>query len=173
MTIRRIFIIVYASITIISVVLLGYFMSQYFGVYVAVRKFSVTVEKFSVTVHNTTSASTETLLVIQNPSQYTFELVFIMQKLYLNEALFGMRAFDMKVDPVLLGPGSSVTKTIRIEVGSIKVDELTQSEEKDWDTLIHVGVMVPIVGRSTVRLWEKLVPEASSLEAGYASLLCR
>jgi len=142
-------------------------MSEYFGVYVAVRSFNVKVEKFSVTVFNRTYALTETLLAIQNPSRYTFEVIFIMQKLFFNEALFGMETFDLKGDPMWMRPQSNATTTIQIYAGSLKVSELTESEEKDWSTLIHVGVVIPLVGRSMVRLQEELIPEVSGLEAGF------
>lgn len=172
MTARRIILIIYALVTIASLIFLAFSMHEYFGVYTAVHEFSVKIEKFSVIVSNTTHALAETFLVIQNPSVYTFEVNFILQKLYLDDALFGMKALDMQIDPIWMGPVSNAAITVRIDVGSIEVRWLTESEEKNWDTLIHVGVVAPIIGSSLVRLREKLVPIVNNLEAPYSSRLC-
>lgn len=172
MTVQRIILVIFALVTIASLIFLAYSMHEYFGVYTAVHEFSVKIEKFSVVVSNASHALAETFLVIQNPSAYTFEVNFILQKLYLDDALFGMKALDMKIDPIWMGPVSNAAITVRIDVGSVEVGWLAESEEKNWDTLIHVGVAAPIIGDSLVRLREKLVPIANNIDAPYSSRLC-
>lgn len=167
MTVRRIIVAIYALTTIVAVILTGFFMNEYFGIYTAVRMFDVSVEEFSVVVLNETYALTETLLVVQNPSDYAFEVIYVMQKLLLDGAFFGIRSIDMMADPVWMGSGSEVTIPVQIDVGATGVSRLAESKEKEWDTLIHVGLMVPLVGRSMVRLRERLIPLSSNFEAGF------
>lgn len=158
----RIAIITFALTTLVSASSLSYIMYDYFGVYVAVRDFDIKVESCNITAFNETYALIETLLVISNPSRYTFEVKFIMQKIFFNEGLVAVRTLSMHANPMQMGSLSNINITLQADLDSYGLSKLPRDSVENLDMSIQVGVEVPLVGYSMFRLQERVTPTGST-----------
>lgn len=154
---RRIVKQMYTVTTLIMVATLLYTADIYFRIYRATHALNSDVQSFNVLILNSTHALTETILIIQNPSEVTFEIIFVEERLSSNPwgpsgahefILYSLVWFDT---PKPIQPASNATVTLNETVRLEKIEKAPRVV-----AAITVSIRGPLVGEFRMKTYETL-----------------
>ena len=151
---RKIVWIAFVITTVASGGILSYTLHVYFGVYRAVRLINISVVGFLFYPSNE-SPWTETNITIENPSEYSFTVDLLQQKLYLNSLDTEGYIFTTYLsNPIILGPFSNFNATFKIIVPDYKISVVASAASRNWMTVFYVwgkGLMLDSLSLSFSR----------------------
>lgn len=155
---RKTVVMAFIIATIVSTTIVAYTARAYIGLYEATRSFNVTVQKFTVDVFNDTYALIETVLIMQNPSEYTFEVIYVQERLRLNvtgewQHILVDGAYFWQ-NPKLMPPFSNVTTTFKTSVPESRIWHITEQTERTWLVWISVYMKGPFVNEMLLSFYE-------------------
>lgn len=112
--------------TLSSTILLSYTAYLWLDVNRAVRMIYISVQSFNITISNAQASATH-VLIVENPSEYTFGVISLREELSLNGTRMGQKVFPPSREPYIeIIPFSSVDVTIKvvIERNDVLIPEL-------------------------------------------------
>lgn len=154
---RKIVWILFVLMTIVSSSILLYSFHVYYGVYRAIRLINITVRNFSFTL-SSESAWTETEITVENPSEYSFNVEYLQQKLYLNsldedEYIFtGYYLFNQTV----LRPFSTFNITLKIVIPDYKMPMVIKTTDRNWLAIFNIRIKNFIIDALTLSFLKEL-----------------
>lgn len=145
----------YTVTTLIIVATLLYTADIYFRIYRATHALNNDVQSFNVLILNSTHALTETTLIIQNPSEVTFEIIYVEERLSSNPwgptgahefILYSLVWFYKP-----LQPASNATVTLNETVRLEKIEKAPRVV-----ATITMSIRGPLVGTFRMKTYETL-----------------
>jgi hypothetical protein len=142
--------------TVASAGLLLYTSHLYFGVSRAIRLINISVKGFFFGFSDEI-AWTETNVTIENPSEYSFNVELLQQKLYLNSLDSNDYIFTAYLsNPVILRPFSNLNATFKIVVPDYKMPLVAGASNRNWLTVFYVSVKSRISDTLTLDFFKQL-----------------
>lgn len=123
----------FIAFTILSLIPLFYSVYVYFGVAQALQEIDVSVQNFDVTFLGGLNASVTTVLIVSNPSEFTFNAVSFHQKIYLNGERIGENWLSREH---IIGPFSNTS----VIMPRTKIFVLQNSTEVSWNWSVSVFI---------------------------------
>ena len=130
--------------TILSLFLLLYSVYVYFGVAWALQEIDVSVQNFNVTFLDGKNASVTTVLIVQNPSEFTFKARAFHQEIYLNGKCIGDKWLS---EEHIISPFSNTS----IIMPRTKISALENSTEGNWGVSIFINLDTPLPKNAPLR----------------------
>ena len=163
---RRLILITFTSVTLISVLSLSYTFYMYVGTYTALRMINVSIQDMGFTIIDSTHATVYNNLSVYNPSKFTFVLSCVHQEIYVNGQFMGEGWRTMYTNVIQLTPLSNVSILM---LAGIKDDPqvdpdrivsiLNETTEKSWHLITGIYVDAPIIGNVWVKFDEDIQTE--------------
>lgn len=149
-------------VSIVFIIIVGYSTNLYFGVYLTIRHFNVSIPKLNVKVVNSSHILIKTSITIQNPSECMLEITQITEGLRL-ENVFISSTYKGFGNPIQVHPASTINVTINTEVPSHKIQYVIVHLEKNWIADIRIFLRAPIAGSFS---WQNswLITEVNLME---------
>ena len=120
-----------------------YSTDVYFRVYGSIRNFDVPTPKFNVIIWNNSYASTETTITLLNPSESEFQLVSIIEGIYLDGEFITIGHLSDKRE---IHPMSETTMMIKTDIPHYRIRYVTEKPERTWLVSIRITLNAEIVG---------------------------
>lgn len=140
----KVYLAAFATVSLVVSILLSYSLYVYFGVAEAMRMVGASVEDVSVTADG--SDVIETVVTIENPSEFTLGIIFFEQKLRLNEHEIGTKWLSVSEDyPLVVAQFSSVNVTLTYNA------EVSPTPTNEWIVTVLMVVSNPLP--SPIRLY--------------------
>jgi len=150
---RRITVTTFVIITLVFVIWNAYTSYTYFTVYAALKNFSVTIRKFDLEILNA-SIRTGTVIGFENPSQYTFDALSIVERLSLQGEFLLIEGLYRYSEPLRIDPMSDINVTIHAEItDKEKIEWIKKWQDEDWLAEIRTLVNGPLVGKFLHDQW--------------------
>jgi hypothetical protein len=150
-SIRRVTIMTFILVTIVSISLVSYSVYLLFGAYDLGRLLNASISKIEVT-RSGNEASLEIDFLVNNTSEFAIQLVYARALVYLNgQALTLSNAPALLItysNPIELPPFSAVLVPIRL--GNVPSDKVPTNSSRYWTiNLQFIAYHVPLTGTGT------------------------
>lgn len=146
---RRAIIVAFLSSTVLFSIISAYTLYVYFQVFRAVRTFIVGIDEFSF---NASDTNLQTNVSIQNPSQSSFDVLYIEERIEVGGIFIRNVGVYMQDQPLKLLPDRNLTITIKADV-STKISVITDRLDKDWYVQIRYKLRGVLVGEFFHESW--------------------
>lgn len=154
---RTIVILAFVLTTLALTIATAYTTYVYIEVYKGTRNLAITTRSFTVNVFNSTEALIETDLTIQNPSEFSFRVLHIQQKLYLEDQYFWVDQIVFpSYRPKYIPPFTGDNVTFNMDVPPLKIPLIHQTEKQNWFIQLTILLEGPLVGVFDIRKSETL-----------------
>lgn len=154
---RTIVILAFVLTTLALTIATAYTTYVYIGVYKGTRNLTITIQSFTVNVFNSTEALIETDLTVQNPSEFSFRVLHIQQKLYLEDQYFWVDQIVFpSYHPKYILPFTNDNMTFNMDVPALKIHLISQTEKQDWFMVFTILLEGPLVGIFDIKKFETL-----------------
>jgi len=150
---RRIIILAFLLTTIAFSTMAAYTTHLYFRAYTCVRNLNVDIQKFNVNIFNVSYASTETILTIQNPSECTFKVLYIVERLELEGQFISVDGRYMWTNPMKIPPQSNVTVTLELNIHHDRIQYVKTRLKDYWLMEIRMLLNGLLVGDFMYDSW--------------------
>ena len=155
MTKRTLALLTFVLSTLILTAVVFYTAYYYFDVYRATHFLDIRVEKFNITILNSTYATTQTNILLLNPSKLIFDVIYVEERLtYDTWGQFGQYItgkiywFDI---PRPLQPFSNMTLTMDATAPKAKIEV-----SKTVYAEVRIFLKGPLVGEFLLNSYETL-----------------
>lgn len=163
-TAQKAVLVAFTSATIVFSALSVYTVTNYIGVFHAVRMLQLSMSDFTFEITDETHAIAKTNLNLSNASPYEFYVTLVEQQVYLNELYAGTaRAESLSSsNPMRLAPQSTANCTLILNLYfdflSPEIIELllNSSSKKSWYLFINAALEGPIVGKFDLDLFQEV-----------------
>lgn len=125
----------------------------YFQAYTCVRNFNVVIQEFTVDISNISHASTETIITIQNPSECTFKVLYIVERLELEGQFIEINGIYMWLNPLEIPSQSNATVTLELNIDHDQIQYVRARMENYWLMEIRMLLNGPLVGNFMHDSW--------------------
>jgi hypothetical protein len=146
---RKAIVFVFLASTILSSIIVAYNLYIYFLVFRAVRTLFIEVDELTF---KTLEATLRTDLTIQNPSQVSFEILYVQERLQVGQTFIRSTGVYMQNHPLKLPPNGNLTIPIESDV-STKISEVTARLKNKWSVQITARLRGLLVGEFFHRGW--------------------
>ena len=125
----------------------------YFQAYTCVRNLNVDIQEFNVDISNISHASTETILTVQNPSECTFKVLYIEERLELEDQFISIDGIYMWAKPLEIPPQSNATVTLKLNIDHDQIQYVRTRMENYWFMEIRMLLNGLLVGNFMYDSW--------------------
>jgi len=125
----------------------------YFQAYTCVRNPNVVIQEFNVDISNISHASTETILTVQNPSECTFKVLYIVERLELEGQFISIDGVYMWTKPLEIPPQSNATVTLELNIDHDRIPHVRTRMEGYWLMEIRMLLNGLLVGNFMYDSW--------------------
>ncbi len=140
--VRKAIVVVFLSTTMVFLIISVYTMYIYSQMFIAVRAFYVEIDEFSF---NASSAILKTVISIHNPSEGSFDVLYITEYVTVRGIFIRNAGVYMQARPLKLRPYQNVTIPIKADC-STKISEITASLKRKWQVQIRLKMRGVLVG---------------------------
>lgn len=139
---RRAIVAVFLFTTIVFVIIAVYTTHTYFQMFASVRAVYAKIDELSF---NASDAILKTIVSIQNPSQGSFDVLYVEERVVVGGVFIRSAGVYMQNRPLSLPPDGNVTIPIEADV-STKVSEITARLRQNWQVQIRLRLRGFLVG---------------------------
>jgi len=153
LNIRRIVSFAFLLITIAFSVTTVQTTRLYFQAYTCVRNLNVDIQEFNVDISNISHAFTETILVVQNPSECMFKVLYVVERLELEGQFISVDGIYMWAKPLEIPPQSNATVTLELNIDHDQIQYVRTRMEDYWFMEIRMLINGLLVGNFMYDSW--------------------
>lgn len=153
LNVRRIIILAFLLTSIAFSAITAYTTHLYFQAYTCVRNLNVGIQEFNVDISNISHASTETILTIQNPSECTFKVLYVVERLELEGQFISIDGTYMWTKPLEIPPQSNATVTLELNIHHDRIQYVKTRIKDYWLMEIRMLLNGLLVGNFMYDSW--------------------
>jgi len=153
LNVRRIIILAFLITSIAFSAMTAYTTHLYFQAYTCVRHLNVDIQEFNVDISNISHASTETILTIQNPSECTFKVLYVVERLELEGQFISIDGIYMWTKPLEIPPQSNTTVTLELKIQHDRIQYVKTRISDYWLMEIRMLLNGLLVGNFMYDSW--------------------